>query len=284
MSALWNHRPMLSHGVLNPTMRVLSHGGGVQTSALALAAEDGLCGPPPDYACLGDPGGESREVWAYLEMIRARVSFPIESLMLEDLKDHIRRSKLPDGGRVLALPYYTLGPNGEKGMTMRQCTRDAKIEAVTQSIRRRLGTPFGQRPSMDTFVEVWIGISTDEKDRAGGWPARPWQHVRYPLLELNWSRSDCVDFIASKGLPPAPFSMCTFCCFRDNFRWRHLRDTCPDEWEEACELDDLLRVGGPPNGLDHLPFLHFDRVPLRGADLGGDATQMAFDCMGGCAL
>jgi len=81
---------------------------------------------------------------------------------------------------------------------MRTCTKTLKIDAVTQQIRTMLGLPKGGRVANGTVVEVMIGISTNEKWRAGGFPAKPWQSVRYPLLEADMSFGDCLRWLEDR--------------------------------------------------------------------------------------
>ena len=59
----------------NPTLRVLSLGAGVQSSALALMAEEGDA-PMPDCAIFADVGAEPQEVYDYLEYLKAFYPFP----------------------------------------------------------------------------------------------------------------------------------------------------------------------------------------------------------------
>ena len=166
MEAVWkNHNPLLSRPILNPTMRVVSHGGGVQTSTLLVMAARGDIGPMPDAAIISDTGDEPGKVWEYLDYIEPMIPFPIYRVQRGDIIQHIKRGKNPnDTGQRATLPLYLQ----DGGQMMRTCTASLKIDAVTQKIRELLGLARGQKPSKDTLVEVWIGISMDEKRRAGG--------------------------------------------------------------------------------------------------------------------
>ncbi|ASP30745.1 hypothetical protein CHH26_11290 [Qipengyuania flava] len=170
MEAVWkNHNPLLSRPILNPTMRVVSHGGGVQTSTLLVMAARGDIGPMPDAAIISDTGDEPGKVWEYLDYIEPMIPFPIYRVQRGDIIQHIKRGKNPnDTGQRATLPLYLQ----DGGQMMRTCTASLKIDAVTQKIRELLGLARGQKPSKDTLVEVWIGISMDEKRRAGGLPIR----------------------------------------------------------------------------------------------------------------
>ena len=53
----------------------------------------------------------------------------------------------------------------DDGIGRRQRTESYRIKAVGRRIRRLLGLRKRQRVSADTFVELWLGISTDEAIR-----------------------------------------------------------------------------------------------------------------------
>ncbi len=263
--------------VEKPTLRILSHGGGVQTSTLLFMAERGEI-DRPDAAIMGDGGNEPQAVYDYLAYASERTRIPVYLYNNANILEHIRRSKgLPDGKQLMALPYYL----ADGGRMMRTCTNTVKIEAVTKQVRQLLGLTKGQRVPLNTRVEVMIGISTDEKSRAGGFPAERWQSVRYPLLEEEMSFGDCLRWLDDRQYKRAPRSRCIVCPFRSNESWRQLTKA---EFEQACEVDDFIREGGtPPRGYQSLPYLHADRVPLRQVDLSRVDLFPEDDCTGSCS-
>lgn len=278
-----NHHPMLSRPLFKPTLRVVSFGGGIQSWAMLVAADKGLLGPKPDFAIIGDTGNESDAMWDYYETHRHRVSTEIRVVKRGDILQHIRRSKgEPDGKQLATLPYYL----GDGGQMMRTCTASFKIDAVTQEIRRLLNVKKGARMPKDTLVEVWVGFSMDERKRAGGYPAEIWQEVRYPLLEIDFTRGRCEQFLVENGFPVPPRSRCIICPYRSDESWRQLT---AEEFEEACQIDEQLREGGtPPRGYKSLPYLHRERKPLREVDFTPPSMGLPIDdneehdCFGGC--
>lgn len=263
--------------VQNPALRILSHGGGVQTSTLLFMSDRGDI-PKVDAAVISDTGDEEQKVWDYLAYASALTNIPVYRVQGGDILEHIKRSKAaPDGKQVVTLPYYL----ADGGQMMRTCTKALKIDPVTQQIRRLLGLKRGQRVPKGVMVEVLIGISTDEKWRAGGFPAEKWQSVRYPLLEEDMSFGSCLRWLEKRQYRRPPRSRCKICPFRSNASWRALS---PDDFEHACKVDDSLREGGtPPRGFQSLPYLHRDRIPLRQVDLSRDDSMFGEDdCMGGC--
>ena len=264
---------------INPTLRILSHGGGVQTSTLLFMAARGEI-DPIDAAIMGDPKNEERKVYDYLRYAAEQTNTPIYVVSKGDIIEHVRRSKAePDGKQLVTLPFYM----GDGGQMMRTCTKALKIDAVTQKTRELLGLKKGQRVPKSVNVEILIGISTDEKQRAGGFAAETWQTVRYPLLEADMSFASCIRWLEDRQYRRPPRSRCIICPYRSNESWRALE---PDEFEQACKVDDLLRAGGtPPRGMGSLPYLHRDRVPLRSVDLTRqDDMFPQDDCMGACGV
>lgn len=262
----------------NPTLRILSHGGGVQTSTLLFMAERGDIAPI-DAAIISDTGDEGQEVWDYLAYASERTRVPIYRAQNGDILEHIKRSKAePDGKQVVTLPYYL----ADGGQMMRTCTKTLKIDAVTKQVRTMLSLKPRQRVPKGVTVEVLIGISTDEKWRAGGFPAEPWQVVQYPLLNADMSLASCYRWLEERQYRKPPRSRCRVCPYRSNESWRALS---PEDFEHACQVDDSLREGGtPPRGFNSLPYLHRDRIPLREVDLTRVDLFKEEDCMGGCGL
>lgn len=261
--------------VENPTLRILSHGGGVQTSTLLFMAARGEI-DPIDAAIMGDPVNETQETYDYLKYASALTNIPVYLVTNGDILEHICRSKGPaDGKQVVTLPYYL----ADGGQMMRTCTKTLKIDAVTKEVRQLLGLEKGQRVPKGVQVEVLIGISTDEKGRAGGFPAEKWQTVRYPLLEADMSFASCIRWLQDRQYRRPPRSRCIICPYRSNESWRALS---ADDFALACAVDDFLREGGAPRGFQSLPYLHRDRVPLREVDLTREDLFAEEDCTGAC--
>jgi len=234
---------------------------------------------PIDAAIMGDPMNEPRAVYDYLRYVSERTRIPIYTPSKGNILEHIRRSKGdPDGKQLVTLPYYM----ADGGQMMRTCTKALKIDAVTQKTRELLGLAKGQRVPVGVQVEVLIGISTDEKSRAGGVAAGKGQTGRYPLLEKDMSFSSCIRWLEDRQYRRPPRSRCIVCPYRSNESWRALT---ADEFASACEVDDLLRADGKPlRGMQSLAYLHRDRVPLREVDLSRSDLFDEEDCMGACGV
>ena len=185
-------------------------------------------------------------------------------------------------------PFFTLHPDGSKGMIRRQCTGDYKIEPIQQQIRSLLGLKRGQRWPAVPVVEQWVGISIDEATRMKP-SAMPAIRTRWPLVDLRWTRRDCLAWLRSNGYPEPPKSACTFCPFHSDTQWRHIRDTEPAAWARAVSIDRAIRHGLTGKGLSGALYLHPTRQPLDQVDLStpeerGQLNLWENECEGLCGV
>jgi hypothetical protein len=202
-----------------PTLRLLSLGAGVQSTALALLSAVGDLLPRVDGAIFADTGWEPKAVYEHLARLEAVLPFPVYRVA----KGNIRDDALDPAHRFAMMPLYVRNQDGQEGRARRQCTSEYKLGP----------------------------ISMDERDRAlqddTGALKRgdvQYQRLAYPLIEtLGWSRADCEVYLRSRGWTSVAKSACIGCPFHGNAQWRDLRDNHPDEWEDAVEFDAAIRHG-----------------------------------------
>ncbi|WP_411138436.1 hypothetical protein [Streptomyces sp. C10] len=236
---------------------------------LALSAEGIL--PKVDCAIFSDTGWEPAAVYAHLSRLEREIAAPAGIPVLRVSSGNIRNDALDPSRRFASMPLYILNQDGKEGMTRRQCTGEYKIKPIKRKIRDLLGHPYPQRIPKGVFVEQWVGISTDEFHRAKDADVQ-YMRNRHPLIELGWSRSDCVRYLTSLGLSGTPKSSCLGCPYHGNAQWRHIRDTSPQEWQDVVEFDAAIRQGNARANASgsHLlgqAFLHRSRVPLSEAPI-----------------
>lgn len=221
-------------------LRVVSYGGGVQSTALlVLAAQGRIDFPLFLFANTGDDSENSRT----LTFVR-EVAMPYareHGIELVELQRVLRGG----GTRTLFQEVMTQDRSipiparmGAGGFGRKKCTDRFKIAVVRREVRRRGATP-------DNPAVVAIGISTDEIDRAGAGeavdPRDPTRLRSYPLLDLGISRQDCRRIITEAGLPVPPKSACAFCPLHDKEAWRTLRREQSEEWDRAVLVDVTIR-------------------------------------------
>ena len=252
---------------------VLNLGAGVQSTALFLLARD----PDPkvrfDLAIFADTGEEPSAVYAHLEYLRALGSPEIWVRSAGSLGDDLIHGRNSTGQRFASIPAFTKDAAGKVGIVRRQCTKEYKIEVVNKAIRRDLlGLKPRQRIPKDTTIYQYFGISTDEAARAER-AKRRFEGVKhtvpvYPLIEMGWSRKDCISYLRERLPHEVPKSSCVFCPYRTNQSWLHLKRTDPDGWNRAVEIDAALRDEGSlvTRGFRQELFAHRSCVPLAVID------------------
>ena len=252
------------------SLTVISLGGGVQSSVMALMASGGAFGQLPDCAIFADTHWEPPTIYTHLDWLSGNLSFPLYVVdngrsLREDAKALTNHS----GNRgLIDLPLYLKGParagerNGQgDGMGRRQCTEHYKIRPVRRKIRELLGLSMGQRVPADTTVELWLGISTDEAIRMKTSRDR-WIHNRYPLIAVGMSRKDCLDWWEARYDRPLERSACIGCPYQSRQRWAETKRRWPKLFAEVVEIDSNLRG---KLAFAKEPYLHPRRMPLAQA-------------------
>jgi hypothetical protein len=261
--------------VENPDLVVLSLGAGVQSSVLALMAEKGLLHTKPNAAVFADTQWEPQSVYSHLTWLEDQVSFPIFKVTHGNIRS--------DRGAA-QMPVHAMKPDGKAGATWRNCTRDYKVNVIAREIKRLLGYTPRQHLKKDEQVEQWIGISTDEIGRMKD-TGKKWLHNRFPLIEADMSREDCLDWF-SDNYPDRPLarSACVGCPYHSNKEWSNIKFTDPVSWADAVDYDRSLRDGRTKVNYDNPVFLHWSGKPLEEVDLKDPtpATTLDMDCEGLC--
>lgn len=144
-------------------------------------------------------------------------------------------------------------------MLRRQCTNEYKIRPITKLIKELTGCTF-KNPCTQ-----WIGISMDERQRQKE-PRVKYLKFRYPLIEMEMTRQDCLDWLTDNGFSIPTRSSCIGCPFHSNDEWASLT---PEEFEDACEFDEKKRASGMTHPsrkkafASNRTYLHRKLVPLR---------------------
>jgi hypothetical protein len=282
-----NHWPTLSAPVENPALRVLSLGAGVQSTTLALAAARGDIGPMPNCAIFADTGWEPAAVMRHLDWLRTRLPFPVHIVSAGNIRQAVLDRRKPSAGRIAAIPWFMINPDGSKGMGRRQCTMEYKIAPINKKIRELLGIAKGARVPKGVIVEQWIGISTDELERVKR-SKHKWIEHRWPLLEAGMNRRQCIDWMAERQFS-APKSACLGCPFHSNAEWRNIRDNDPEGWADVVAVDKAMREGdgGKMRGIE---YMHRSCLPIDQAPIDDDDRQADFEfgfsneCEGMCGV
>lgn len=268
------------------TIRVLSLGAGVQSSALLYMMIDGII-PKADHAIFADTGWEPAKVYEHLNYLKQLMDNA--DIMFHQVTAGNIRQDMLSGGRFTTMPFHLANDNGSKGIIRRQCTSEYKINPLLKKQRELAGLKPGQRHK-DHLMTTVIGISYDESQRMRD-PAFPWLRHDYPLVDRRITRQDCINYATKHGYRTPPRSACIGCPFKSNDEWRRLRDEQSDEWQDAVEFDTAIR--NPENKVVKLlrgtAYLHQSLKPLAEADLRtnqekGILSLFDQECEGMCGL
>lgn len=223
------------------TLRVISYGGGVQSTALVVLAAQGkldeIMGGPVRTALFANTGDDSEHPET-LKFVR-EIAVPwakergVDIIELQTTKNGQPTTiwneiMKPESKRML-IPVY-----GDINMPLaRSCTVDFKIKTVGRWVK-------ANGAKKDDPAQVAIGISTDEIQRAGRGKEEHAQQRVYPLLTLGLDRGRCMQVIKDAGLPVPPKSSCFFCPFHRPQVWAEMRRDEPELFEKAQQLEDVM--------------------------------------------
>ena len=251
-------------------LRILSLGAGVQSSTLALMIEKGEV-PMVDAAIFADVKGEPKAVYKHLDWLEKQLSYPVYRVTWRDLKRDILNAA--DGKyKAFTAPFFTKNPvTGKKKMLRRQCTFMYKINPVVQKVRDLLGLKKGEKRKKNTNVEMLMGISKDEIFRVKSNRIKYITNV-YPLIDKDFTRSDCIAWMLKNNYPRPPRSACTFCPYHSNEEWKEIKKN-KEEWAEVVAMDRAIRhqekykdkFKDSNEVLDEL-FLHREGIPIDEVD------------------
>jgi hypothetical protein len=260
---------------------------------------------------MADTRGELPQTYAYayaVASLLAEVDVPFNLVSAGDLRRAIMNlEQYPNANP--SPPVYLLDPQGKRSkLNAYRCSYDFKRRPVARKVKELCG-PRGAWKRAN--VEQWIGFTTDEDHRCKadnecrcgdalashcdddgrplpGGCARcrcsqfeRWRTNRWPLIEMGMTRADCVAWLTDHGYPVPPRSACTYCPNSSDERWATLKADHPDEWEAACEMDEVVRTATNFGGrradtpLKGVPYLHRSMTPLRSADLRTRTAKLA---------
>lgn len=278
------------HHLRNPKRyKVLSFGGGAQSTGLALMADRGAHGlEPPDIAIFADTGWEPPEVYEHIEWVRNQIqNFKIITVSAGNIRDNLLNATMPNGSTYLGLPFFQKNPSGKKTMMHRQCTTEYKLKPIHREIRKILNLSPRSPVPKDTIVEMWVGISTDERQRVKD-SKEEWIEKKYPLLDKGLSRAQIHRWFQN-NYPgrELPKSSCIGCPFHSDAIWADMKQNDPSSFLQAVEIDLALRQNPKIVALtDQSPaFIHPSLEPLALVDFSRAVPYqdtMNAECEGLC--
>lgn len=252
-------------------MKVISYGGGIQSTALLVLAAQGHI----DFdTFLFANVGEDSEHPATLRYVHSVAAHYAHS---HGIKLHVLNRRRRNGSTETlweqlmrpesrSIPIPVRMSNGAPGT--RSCTADFKIRVIQRWLRENGATH--TQPAT-----IGIGISLDEIHRASNRRHSPYERVTYPLLDLRLRRSDCTRIISGAGLPVPPKSACFFCPMKNLDAWQRLRHEDPELFDTSCRLESTLIQRREALGKDPVYLTRFARPLVQAVPEG--VTPLPFD-------
>jgi hypothetical protein len=184
------------------------------------------------------------------------------------------------------IPAFMKATDGSIGLLGRSCTADYKIAPILKNLRKLCGIKRGEK---NVQITQWIGISYDEIQRMK--PSRDsWTQHRWPLIEREMRRHDCIAWLKRNGFQEPPRSACSYCPFHSNSDWRTLKANEPEAFAEAVRVEkELQHTKAQTDKMKSVPYLHRSCVPLDKVDLStemdaGQLDMFGNECNGLCGV
>lgn len=221
----------------------LSHGGGVNSTALMLLLEqEGV----EFESVFADTGVEFPETYQYLDYLRS-MGFRITRIT-------------PCVGECKTLEEYCLKYQIIPAITRRFCTGKFKIKPLVS---------YYEKPCIE-----YIGYSADESRRAlRSSSIIRWKKgikVEYPLIERRISRQGCIEIIKEARLQVPRKSGCWLCPFMSRKKVRKLYTEYPELYERRRQIEKIN-----PRGFT------FDRKGVPMSAIVAEGNQRLDDFLGG---
>lgn len=212
---------------------IFSCGGGVQSTAcLVLAAQRKIPYRTFVFANVGEQAEDPRTLRYVIEVLRPYAEQ--HDIQWVDLQHQRRDGTVVDLYQDLHRPVRSINipvrmANGAPGN--RNCTVEFKIKPIAKWIKANApGCTLGK------------GISTDEPHRATPSRESDGYVSAYPLIELGFSRADCLKLVADAGLPQPPKSSCWFCPYKTTNQWITMRRERPELFHKVVEIERHLNL------------------------------------------
>lgn len=233
---------------------VFSCGGGRQSAAIIGLICRGIL-QPPDHIVMVDTGRERSSTWRYAEAVLIPELSKVGITLQIAKKQQYATVDLWGGKekKTLLLPAFT-DVSGTIGKLPTFCSVEWK--------RRVLGRFLREQYHLKNWI-TWLGMSTDEMKRVRLREGDTGNRNEYPLIfgPRPMSTAQCIDFVTKELCwPEAPKSTCYICSNQSDEQWSDMKRDDPQDFKEACRIDNENRQ------VDPNVYLHASGKPLEDVD------------------
>lgn len=182
-------------------MIVCAYGGGVNSTALLVGMTN--AGEKVDLILFANTGGERPDTYAYIKMFS-------KWLVERGQPEIITVQTQNKDGDCITLEQWCLDNNALPAIAygFKSCSEKHKIRPVNKYLNHHQGC-------IDTWatgekVTKLIGFDADESHRVKDFDD-PKYTVKYPLVDWDWGRDECIRTIQAAGLCSPGKSSCFYC-------------------------------------------------------------------------
>lgn len=220
----------------------VSFGGGTNSAAMIIGLVER--GERIDYITFADTGGEKPHTYTFIEAFDqylSSVGYPKVTIVKGSQPAQIRRGSLE-------AECLELGTMPSKAFGYGNCSQKWKIDPQNK-FDKDLCKQYGIKLADITRL---VGFDADEPSRADRAIALidkrraeglDIQVNRFPLIEWDWGRDECVEAIARAGLVQPGKSSCWFCPSSKKTEVVWLRDNHPDLFDRAVRIEQRALNG-----------------------------------------
>ena len=253
----------------------VAYGAGVNSTAMLIGLQEH--GERPDRILFSDTGGEKPETYAFMirfsRWLELKGLPPIEILHYNSHKDdNLEQECL----RLGVLPSIVYG--------WRTCSQKWKIDPQERFLRKWRAA-FDAWAAGDKVVKA-LGFDFGEVYRADKAHHDDKYNPRFPLIEWQWGRKQCLQAIERAGFcSPPPKSACFFCPSTKKREVIALSKSNPDLFDRAVAMERRAKTSGKNKKIVHLgrhwswnEIVRLDRTQLK---LLPDPPQIPCACRDG---
>ena len=207
-------------------MNICSYGGGTNSTALLIECVSRCI--PVDLILFADTGGERPETYAYVQLFN-------DWLLDNGMPGIVQVKTCNKLGKEITLENWCLenGALPSIAYGFKSCSEKHKIRPINKYCNNN-----------DQCKEAWkmgkitkfIGFDADESHRVKDFDD-PKYTVKYPLVDWDMGRDECLQVICKAGLPQPGKSSCFFCPSMKANEIKKLRVTNPELIERALAME-----------------------------------------------